>query len=85
MAEHNTSSQHPIGLSFSDGSYWCYSCDNYVDSPILRKARVALSNSKFAQPQKKEEKKEEKEEEVDEETKLLTEELNKMAIKEARK
>jgi len=36
MVTHNENSQHPIALSFSDASVWCYACDAYVDAPILR-------------------------------------------------
>jgi uncharacterized UBP type Zn finger protein len=47
MAEHNSSTNHVIGLSFSDGSFWCYSCDSYIDSPLLREAQLALSKQKI--------------------------------------
>jgi len=36
MVSHNESSQHPIALSFSDASVWCYSCESYIDAPILK-------------------------------------------------
>lgn len=48
MAEHNQVTKHSIALSFSDGSYWCYDCESYIDSQLLRKARFALSNKKTA-------------------------------------
>jgi hypothetical protein len=33
-------------LSFSDGSYWCYTCESYIDTPLLRPARKVLSDLK---------------------------------------
>jgi len=48
MAEHNSQTAHTIALSFSDGSYWCYECDSYIDSHLLRNARISLSNKKTA-------------------------------------
>ncbi len=55
MVDHNESTKHPIALSFSDASFWCYSCDSYIDADPLRKARAVLSKSKFAAPAGKEE------------------------------
>ena len=49
MKEHNTNTKHPIALSFSDASFWCYECDSYIDAPILKLARHALSNAKFSE------------------------------------
>ena len=48
MAEHNATTKHTIALSFSDGSFWCYDCESYIDALYLRQARIQLSNSKFA-------------------------------------
>lgn len=50
MVEHNATTKHPISLSFSDASFWCYECDSYIDSLSLRDARKALSDAKFAMP-----------------------------------
>jgi hypothetical protein len=30
MKKHNDESGHPIALSFSDLSIWCYKCEDYV-------------------------------------------------------
>jgi hypothetical protein len=49
MAEHNSSSNHLIALSFTDGSYWCYGCDSYIDSKLLIQPRRVLSKIKVAQ------------------------------------
>jgi hypothetical protein len=35
MVMHYESTKHPIALSFSDFSFWCYECDNYVVSKYL--------------------------------------------------
>jgi hypothetical protein len=49
MAEHNQITSHVIGLSFSDGSFWCYPCDSYIESPLLHKAQLKLSVIKTAE------------------------------------
>ncbi len=46
MVDHNRSSQHPVALSFSDASVWCYSCDDYIDAPVLKKLRQAVGLAK---------------------------------------
>lgn len=43
MAQHNDETKHPIALSFSDGSFWCYDCESYIDHIKLRPARMSLS------------------------------------------
>ena len=55
MVEHNGTTKHPVALSFSDASFWCYECDSYIDAPSLKNARFALSKAKFAMPNKEEE------------------------------
>ena len=50
MVAHNSSTKHPIALSFSDSSFWCYECDSYIDDPSLIRARKEFSKSKFAAP-----------------------------------
>jgi len=35
MVTHNENTFHPIALSFSDASVWCYTCDAYIDAPVL--------------------------------------------------
>ena len=39
--------EHPLALSFSDLSVWCYSCEAYIDNPRLYAARNAAHLSKF--------------------------------------
>jgi hypothetical protein len=46
MVDHNSETGHNLGLSFADGSYWCYSCESYIDSVNLRPARKVLSDIK---------------------------------------
>ncbi|CAK9827838.1 Histone deacetylase 6 [Anthophora retusa] len=38
---------HPLALSFSDLSVWCYNCEAYIDNPLLFAARNAAHQSKF--------------------------------------
>lgn len=47
MAEHNSATGHFLAVSFSDGSYWCYSCDSYIESALLRDAQKQLSKIKI--------------------------------------
>jgi len=36
MAKHNTENpDHMLAMSFSDFSFWCYSCDSYVIHSLL--------------------------------------------------
>nr|XP_031839084.1 histone deacetylase 6 isoform X2 [Nomia melanderi] len=39
--------KHPLALSFSDLSVWCYRCEAYIDNPRLFAARNAAHRSKF--------------------------------------
>lgn len=39
MAAHGASTGHPVAFSFSDGSFWCYTCDSYVTNLELGKLR----------------------------------------------
>ncbi|XP_029174654.1 histone deacetylase 6 [Nylanderia fulva] len=45
--QHAQEYEHPITLSFSDISVWCYGCEAYIDNPILYAARNAAYQSKF--------------------------------------
>ncbi|KAG5326611.1 HDAC6 deacetylase, partial [Pseudoatta argentina] len=45
--QHAEEFEHPITLSFSDISVWCYGCEAYVDNPRLYTARNAAHQSKF--------------------------------------
>lgn len=47
MIEHGENSAHPLCLSFSDLSVWCYGCEAYVDNPVLYSAKNAAHISKF--------------------------------------
>lgn len=40
MLAHNQDTDHPIALSFSDLSFWCYECDYYITTPHLDKRRM---------------------------------------------
>ena len=75
MAEHNQSNNHEIGLSFRDGSFWCYACDSYIDSPLLRATNFALSKEKIKE---EEEKKKGEKKEMTEEEKEKVKELERL-------
>lgn len=45
--EHEQVSHHPMTLSFTDLSVWCYGCEAYIDNPRLYAARNAVHRSKF--------------------------------------
>ncbi|XP_028048601.1 histone deacetylase 6 isoform X2 [Monomorium pharaonis] len=45
--QHAEEYEHPITLSFSDISVWCYGCEAYIDNPRLYAARNAAHQSKF--------------------------------------
>ena len=47
MAEHYEETQHPVALSFSDASFWCYLCDTYVYSPELKEVEKKFQAIKF--------------------------------------
>lgn len=47
MAEHNATTNHPVALSFSDASVWCYSCDSYIASPALARFTRHFGEIKF--------------------------------------
>nr|XP_033334353.1 histone deacetylase 6 isoform X1 [Megalopta genalis] len=44
---HSDGLDHPLALSFSDLSVWCYRCEAYIDNPRLFAARNAVHQSKF--------------------------------------
>ena len=46
---HNQSTDHPLTLSFTDLSVWCYKCENYIDNPILHKYKNLAHRSKFGE------------------------------------
>lgn len=47
MVTHGVVSEHPIVLSFSDLSVWCYLCEAYVHNQILFEAKNAAHYAKF--------------------------------------
>ncbi|XP_070571561.1 histone deacetylase 6-like [Ptychodera flava] len=49
MVEHSCVSEHPMTLSFSDFSVWCYVCDSYVHNEKLLPAKRAAHRSKFGE------------------------------------
>lgn len=42
--------RHCIGVSFSDGSVWCFECDSYITHPTLRPILEAIHLRKFGKP-----------------------------------
>ncbi|XP_067008201.1 histone deacetylase 6 isoform X1 [Anabrus simplex] len=49
MVNHGVESSHPLTLSFTDLSVWCYGCDAYVDNDVLYNAKNAAHRSKFGE------------------------------------
>ncbi|KAG9336040.1 hypothetical protein JZ751_003300 [Albula glossodonta] len=49
MVTHGLVSEHPMVLSFSDLSVWCYSCEAYVHNKVLFDARNAAHQVKFGE------------------------------------
>uniref|UniRef100_A0A1A7X5M9 Protein deacetylase HDAC6 n=1 Tax=Iconisemion striatum TaxID=60296 RepID=A0A1A7X5M9_9TELE len=49
MVVHGTVSEHPMVLSLSDLSVWCYLCESYVDNQVLFEARNAAHFAKFGE------------------------------------
>jgi uncharacterized UBP type Zn finger protein len=49
MLLHFISTEHPLTLSFSDLSVWCYSCNAYIDNPLLYKYKNLAHLSKFGE------------------------------------
>lgn len=45
-ADHNVETEHPISFSFSDASFWCYSCDSYITSKRLDRLRKIFGHIK---------------------------------------
>lgn len=45
--EHATVTEHPLALSFSDLSVWCYKCESYVDNPVLYPYKNLVHQDKF--------------------------------------
>lgn len=51
MSSHNAETSHSIALSFTDGSFWCYACDSYVNSSELRRIGIKLGRIKYPDTQ----------------------------------
>lgn len=47
MSFHQTESDHPLTLSFTDLSVWCYKCESYIENPTLHKFKNLVHLSKF--------------------------------------
>ena len=47
MSKHNEKTNHPMVLSYSDLSVWCYVCDSYVSNELLDNAKRIAYDSKF--------------------------------------
>jgi len=47
MVEHYQKSKHPIALSFSDLSIWCYVCESYIRNPKLSRSFELAHKDKF--------------------------------------
>uniref|UniRef100_A0A182QX80 UBP-type domain-containing protein n=1 Tax=Anopheles farauti TaxID=69004 RepID=A0A182QX80_9DIPT len=51
MVRHATETvDHPLALSFTDLSVWCYGCDAYVDHPVLHPYKNLVHLDKFREP-----------------------------------
>ena len=46
MVSHNVETGHPVAQSFSDGSFWCYSCDSYITNRTLDRLRKVFGHIK---------------------------------------
>lgn len=49
MVDHYEKHKHPMVLSFSDISVWCYECDSYVHNDMLSDVKQIAYDSKFAE------------------------------------
>jgi histone deacetylase 6 len=47
MLEHFNEKSHPMCLSFSDISVWCYVCDSYVHNEMLSNVKQIAYTTKF--------------------------------------
>lgn len=50
MEAHSRQQMHPLVLSFSDLSVWCYECGAYVDHPLLYVHQNLAHLNKFGEP-----------------------------------
>lgn len=49
MLFHSIESAHPMALSFSDLSVWCYPCEAYIDNSKLHVYKNLLHRHKFGE------------------------------------
>jgi len=49
MLTHYEEAKHPLAVSFSDLSFWCYLCDSYVESPQLSSVLRHFQKVKFGE------------------------------------
>lgn len=47
MVQHGKDADHPLVLSYTDLSAWCYKCDNYIDNEKLTPPKSSAHKSKF--------------------------------------
>ena len=47
MMRHQEETEHQIALSFSDLSFWCYSCNEYIMADALHALLQMFSKKKF--------------------------------------
>lgn len=53
MVTHGVVSEHPVVLSFSDLSVWCYLCEAYIHNQVMvrMKEKAFLSSQVFDESQ----------------------------------
>lgn len=49
MLYHNLETSHPLALSFSDLSVWCYPCESYIDNSKLHIYKNLAHRHKFGE------------------------------------
>ena len=49
MSQHFAEAKHPMALSFSDMSVWCYECDSYVNNERTQQIKKIAYESKFSE------------------------------------
>ena len=49
MMFHNLETSHPLALSFSDLSVWCYPCESYIDNSQLHIYKNLAHRHKFGE------------------------------------
>eukprot|EP00771_Trimastix_marina_P000268 gnl/Trimastix_PCT/1280.p1 GENE.gnl/Trimastix_PCT/1280~~gnl/Trimastix_PCT/1280.p1 ORF type:complete len:532 (+),score=133.72 gnl/Trimastix_PCT/1280:155-1750(+) len=50
LQHYQENTEHCIGGSFSDLSFWCFACDSYIEAPELAPLKVAMEIAKFGEP-----------------------------------